>query len=56
MAEKPVRVIAQVHDPVVMNRLVRLLIAQSQLELKRQQAKAEVEEAKQTASPREQAS
>lgn len=51
-----IRVVAQTNDPVVMNRLVRLLIAQAQIELKKQQIKAEVERARQDAEPREQAS
>jgi len=53
---QPIRVVARPHDPVVLNRLVRLLIAQAQIEVKKQQAKEEVERAKQAAEHREQAS
>jgi len=34
---KRIRVIARHHDPVVMNRLIRLLIAQAATELKQQE-------------------
>ena len=51
-----IRVVAHPQDPVVMNRLVRVLIAQAQLELKKQQAKAEVERAQEAARPEDQAS
>lgn len=48
-----IRIVAHQQDPVAMNRLVRLLIAQAQLELKKQQAREEVEQAKQAARPQE---
>ncbi|MCA1694058.1 MAG: hypothetical protein LC749_04635 [Actinobacteria bacterium] len=51
-----IRIVAHRQDPVDINRLVRLLIAQAQLELKKQQTKEEVEQAKRAAAPQEQAS
>lgn len=46
-----IHVIAQRHDPVVMNRLVRLLIAQAALERQQQEQEPSEDEAK-VASPK----
>ena len=42
---KRIRVIATPNDPVVMNRLVRLLIAQAQTELEKQKRQTTVDDA-----------
>jgi hypothetical protein len=42
---KRIRIVAQPRDPLAINRLVRLLIAQAQAELKRRQLAGEVEPA-----------
>ena len=53
---RPIRIYPQPQDPVVLNRLVRLLIAQAVLEAKRQQVAAEVSTAKALLDAQEKAS
>lgn len=44
--QKRVRIVAQPHDPVSLNRLCRLLIAQATAEIKREQLKKSAREVK----------
>ena len=46
MPERRIRITAQHRDPIITTRLLRLLIAQAEVELKRQRATAAVEQVK----------
>ena len=46
MSPRRIRITAQPRDPIATNRLVRLLIAQAQVELRRQEATEAVQQAK----------